>query len=130
MPTRTTLATAALAALTLVATSAPVSAEETSYEQHDVRSRPRTGDPDHVTLEVPADWDRQRLNRVTVGFFNTTVRPQTIVVDLDPASDTVEEMRAEARTLRDLGERYYREYDFRVDDEDAKVRVRWVFAYR
>ncbi len=133
MPRRTVLTTAAAAALAVLATTAsaaPAPADELTYEQHDVRSNPKKGPSDHVTLDAPADWDRQRLSRVAVGFFNHTARPQTIVVDLDPLNDTVKEIRDEAQTLRDRGDRYYREYDFRVNDADDKVRVRWVFAYR
>ena len=127
--TRTTaLAIATVAALATTAT--PALADEITYEEHTFTSNPREGEPEEISLEVPADWDRQRLNRVTVGFFGTSVMPQTIVADLDPLSDTVREMRAEAKTLRDLGKRYYREFDFGVNDEDDKVRVRWVFAYR
>ena len=130
MPSRTVIATAALAALAAAAAPAPALAEEPTYDQQDVRSRPKDGTPEHVTLDVPADWERDRLNRVSVGFFHITENPQTIVVDLDPLVDTVREARAEARTLRDLGHRYYREHDFRVNEEDDLVRVRWVFAYR
>ena len=128
MTRTTTLAIATLAAL--AATTAPALGDEITYEQHDVRSKPRDGDPEHVTLEVPDDWRRDRLNRVSVGFFNDTAPPRWITVDLDPLNDTAGEMRAEAKTLRDLGDRYYREFDFRVNDTDDKVRVRWVFAYR
>lgn len=132
MPGRTLIATAALAALAVSVVPSPASAadEEITYEQHDVRSNPREGEAEHVTLDVPSEWERDRLNRVSVGFFDYTVAPQSIVVDLDPLVDTVQEMRAEAKTLRDRGSRYYKEYDFRVNDKDDKVRVRWVFAYR
>ena len=81
---RTTLATAALAALTAATASAPVWADET-YEQHHVRSNPEEGSPQHVTLE---------------------------------------ETRAAVRSMPKLGEDYYRELDFRVNDKDDKVRVR------
>lgn len=128
MPRSTVIATVALAAL--ATTVAPALAEEASYEQHDVRSNPKKDPSEHVTLKVPADWDRQRLNRVSVGFFNQTARPQTIVVDLDPLNGTAKELRAEAKALRDLGPRYYREHDFRVNDEDDEITARWVFSYR
>lgn len=130
MPTRTPITAAAIAALAVTATPGPSPAEEVTYEQHDVRSRPKDGTAEHVTLEIPSHWERDRLNRVSVGFFDYTEHPQVITVDLDPLSDTVREMRGEARTLRDLGRRYYREFDFRVDDQEDEVRVRWVFAYR
>src|SRR5687767_7059207 len=57
MPTRTVIATAALAAVAATAASAPALAEEPTYEQQDVRSRPKDGTPEHVTLDVPADWE-------------------------------------------------------------------------
>jgi hypothetical protein len=124
--------TTALAALagTFAPGPAPALAEEVAYTSHDVRSRPRTGTPEHVTLDVPATWERDRLNRYSVGFFDYTEHPSSIVVDLDPLSDTVREVRAEVRTLRALGRRYYREHDFRVNGPDKKIRARWVFAYR
>ena len=130
MPRRTVIAAAALAALA-TATPWPATAEdEVTYEQHDVRSKPKSGSPEHVTLDVPSEWDRDRLNRVSVGFFDYTVPPRSIVVDLDPLVDTVKEARSEVRSFRDLGRRYYREHDFRVNDDDQKIRARWVYAYR
>lgn len=129
MPRRTVVA-ATLAALAPPALPAAASAAEVSYEQQDVRSRPKEGTPEHVSLDVPTGWDRQRLNRVSVGFFHVTAHPQSIVVDLDPLSDKVSAVREERRALRDLGSRYYREYDWRVNDPDKKIRIRWVFAYR
>jgi len=130
MPRRTLIAAALLPAFLPLVPLPATADEEVTYVQQDVRSNPRKGSPERVTLRVPSDWDRNRLNRVSVGFFNYTVRPQSIVVDLDPLHDTVKETRAEVRSFRDLGLRYYREYDFRVNGKDEKVRVRWVYAYR
>ena len=139
MPRRAVVATATLSALASAVTAAPVLADETSgdvvtYVQQDVRSHPKKGEEEHVTLDVPADWTRDRLNRVSVGFFDYQVHTRWVTVDLDPHNDTVEEMRAEVRSLRDLGDRYYKEHDFRVNEADEEIedeiRVRWVFAYR
>ena len=130
MPGRTLIAAAALAAVVSPVAPAQALDQETTYEQQDVRSRPKGGTPEHVTLDVPTGWDRDRLNRGSVGFFHITAHPQSIVVDLDPLSDKVSEMREERRTLRDLGPKYYREYDWRVNDPNRKIRVRWVYAYR
>lgn len=123
----TIITTVALAAL--ATTVAPALAGEMSYEQHDVRSNPKEGPGEHVTLDVPDTWDRDRLNRFTVSFSDSEAH-RGLVVDLDPHYDTARKMRAEAQVMRDLGPAYYREHDFRVNDEDEKVRVRWVFAYR
>ena len=131
MPRRTLIATAALAAVATTVAPLPASAEEElTYEQHEFRSNPKKGPEEQVTLEVPADWDRDRLNRVAVGFFDYSVHTRNIIVDLSPLSDTPEEMRTRVREMRDLPDRYYREYDFRVNDDDAEISVRWVFAYR
>jgi hypothetical protein len=128
MPRCTVISSVALAAL--ATTMTPSLAAEVSYEQHDVRSNPKEGPSEHVTIDVPDSWERDRLNRVSVGFFDYTTATRSIVVDLDPVNDTPKEMRAEVQTLRDLGPRYYREHDFRVNGEGDGIRVRWVFAYR
>ena len=133
MPRRTLVTTAVLAALGATAVPAPAPAEEVTYEQHEFESSPRKSEgpaPERVTLEVPTGWDRQELNRVTVGFFNTTARPQTIEANLHPVADTVRETRDEVKMFREMSARYYREYFFEVNGDDKKIRVRWVYAYR
>lgn len=100
MPARTLIAAATLAVLAAPLAPAPALGE-TTYEQQDVRSRPKEGTPEHVRLDVPTGWARDRLNRVSVGFFHITAHPQSIVVDLDPLSDKVSEMRKERRTQKD-----------------------------
>lgn len=118
------LATTALVASAVLAPTA--SAQEPEYEHQVVRH----GSHETVTLDAPAGWDRQQLNRHSVGFYDYTAPGKSIVVDLAPLVDTVAEMKAERRTLKDLGRRYYREVRFRVSDPGSKVRVRWVFSYR
>ncbi len=131
MPRRNLVATA-VAAVAAVAVAAPALAEETTYEQHEFESSPRKseGTPERITLEVPTGWERQDLSRTTVGFDNVTVRPQSIIAYLHPVADTVRETRAEVKMFREMSDRYYREYFFQVNDEDKKIRVRWVYAYR
>jgi hypothetical protein len=128
MTRSTVLATVALAALAAV--PGPAVAEEVVFENHVVRSRPAEGAAEKISLDVPAGWDRDRLNRYSVGFFDYTDPVRTIVVDLDPLADTARETRAERRTLRDLGRRFYREFAFQVNDPGEEIRVRWIFAYR
>ena len=130
MTRQTAIATAAFAAIAAAVVPSPALAAEVSYETHDVRSDPKKGAEEHVTLDVPDDWERDRLNRVSVGFFDYTTATRSLVVDLDPLNDTPREIRAEAQTLRDRGSRYYREHDFRVNDKGEKIRVRWVYSYR
>jgi hypothetical protein len=89
-----------------------------------------SGTGERLTLDVPADWERSRLNRHSVGFFDYTAPGRWVVVDLQPLVDTVREARAERRGMRALGPRYYREHEFRVSGPGAAVRVRWVYSYR
>jgi hypothetical protein len=127
---RITIIATAVAAL--AATTAPASAmaEDVTYATQVVRSNPTDGSQEVVTLDVPADWVRDRLNPYSVGFFDDVAPVRSIVIDLNPRANTVRETKAEARTLRALGRNYYRELDFRVLDPGKKIRVRWVFAYR
>jgi hypothetical protein len=130
--TRLTVIAAAAAVLS-GATIAPAShagAEELVFENRKVKSDPPEGSPEVATLDVPADWVRNRLNWHSVGFFDLTAPGKSIVLDLEPLEDTVREVRAERRLLRGLGPSDYREYAFRVADPGSKVRVRWVYAHR
>ncbi len=129
MQRKTMIAAAALTAIAATAAPSPVLGDEITYEQHDVRSDPRKGSPEHVSLDVPEDWDRQELNRVSVGFFDSTESSRSLVVDLRPLVNTVRELRAQVKMLRDSGPEHYREYDFRVNDGEGKIRARWVYSY-
>jgi hypothetical protein len=122
---RTASAIAASAVSFVLVSTSTASAQAPFYENQQVSYGDET-----VTLDAPAAWDRQQLNEHSVGFLNYTAPGKRIVLDLAPLVDTVAEMKAERRTLRDLGPRYYREVGFRVNDPGRKVRVRWVFSYR
>ena len=128
---RTTLIAAAIA---LAGTSAAVpcsaSAEDVVYENRTVESDPPDGTAEHLTLDVPADWDEDRLNWHSVGFFDLTAPGKWIIVDLEPLANTAREVRAERRLLQALGPSDYREYAFRVNEPGSRVRVRWVYANR
>jgi hypothetical protein len=121
------IAAAAVAAIAATAAPSPVLGDEISYVHHDVRSDPREGSPEHVSLDVPDSWEI-RLTRTSASFSDQT-RGASLVVDLRPLVNTVRELRAQVRMLRDRGAEYYREYDFRVNDQGAKIRARWVFSY-
>jgi hypothetical protein len=128
---RTTIVTAAvLAALAATAAPTPATADDISYQNHVVESTPPDGAGESISLDVPADWERDTLNWHTAGFFDYIEQPRSIVVDLEPLVNTVREARAEARVLRELGRRYYREFAFKVNEPGSRVRARWVFAYR
>lgn len=108
---RRTVVALAVAALTASVAPVPAMAQDVAYEQQQVRSRPPEGTPvEHVTLEVPAEWERDRLNRYSVGFFDYRPNPRTIVVDLDPVSDTARKMRKEARPRQLLRRRRWVAY--------------------
>jgi hypothetical protein len=128
---RKTLIAAALA-LAGVSTAVPAnaSAEDLVYENRSVESDPPDGAAEHLTLDVPADWDEDRLNWHSVGFFDLTAPGKSIIVDLEPRANTAREVRAERRQLRALGPSDYREYAFRVNEPGSRVRVRWVYANR
>jgi hypothetical protein len=134
MPCRTTIAAAAAAALATVVATAPAPAspvaEDVVYESHLVRSDDPDGPDEQLRLDVPVGWERNQLNRHSVGFFDYTVPTRWITVDLKPRTNTVREMRGERRTLRTLGPAGYREHAFRIFDAGGRVRVRWVYSNR
>ena len=128
MRRKTMIATAAVAAFAATAASSPVLGEEISYVHQDVHSDPPKGSPEHVSLDVPDSWERDQLTRSSVGFFDEAPGP-SLVVDLRPDVNTVRELRVQVEMLRDRGAEFYREYDFRVNDQESEIRARWVFSY-
>lgn len=127
MQRKTMIAAAAIAAIAGTVAPSPALGDEITYVHHDVRSDPRKGSPEHVSLDVPDSWET-RSTRTSASFFDQ-IPGSSLVVDLRPLVNTVPELRDQVAMLRDQGAERYREHDFRVNDPGSKIRARWVFAY-
>ena len=130
-PRLASLATiAAAAAVGFSGSAVPANAEAVVYENYGVRSNPpdRPGH-EYATVDIPTGYDVDRLNWHTTVFFENVDQGRTIHVDLHPEADTPRELRAERAELMEEAGDSYREFAFRVNDKDAKVRARWSFTY-
>ena len=121
-----------LAAIALSAVASPAAAEAVVYEQQTVTAR-EPGEPargaETATLDVPTGYERHRLSWHAVGFAEMFDGGRSLVLDLQPQSDTLAELKQERATFAEEAGDSYRELDFTVNDRDAKVRARWLFTY-
>jgi hypothetical protein len=124
-------ATVSLAAAALIGAvlPQPATAEAVTYQSRNVRAQLADGATAWAALDIPTGYDKQRLNRHAVGFFERVPGGRVIILDFEPQSDTLRELRHERTELAEQMSKSYEELAFHVNDKEAKVRARWAFAY-
>lgn len=124
-------AAASLAAASVIGAALPLpaAAEAVTYRTRDVKAQLADGSTVWAALDVPTGYDRQRLNRHAVGFFERVPGGRVIILDFEPRSDNLLELREERADLAEQMGDDYDELAFHVNGKDSKVRARWVFAY-
>ena len=120
--------TVAAAAVAVSGFAVPAHAEAVVYENHTVTSNPpnRPGN-EYASLDIPTGYMEDRFNWHTTAFVEQVDQGRTIIVDLHPKADTVRELKNKRARLMESDT--YREFAFKVNDKDSKVRVRWSFTY-
>ena len=102
-PRLTTLATtAAAAAVALTGMALPANAEAVVYDSYGVQSNLPDGGHEYATLDIPTGYEVDRLNWHTTVFHETVDQGRAIHVDLNPESDTVEELRQALLGFREI----------------------------
>ena len=124
------LTTAAAVAVAVSGLAMPAHAEAVVYEKQTVSTKSNDDSTrEYATLAIPTGYDKHRIDRHTVGFFEMVDGGRAIIMDLEPEVNTVKEIKAQRAELVEEGGAAYEEFAFKVNDQDAKVRVFWSYSY-